>query len=136
MTRRVTPVAAAVAVLMLMWMLPRWLDGSASAAADRVDEINCNFGDDGTSLWIHYRMLDGEVAINAVSYGGSVSYGRTATARAPAIKPVDRSGAFREAHLTGLNAGQRVHYRIGSDGLDHTCRTPPTGAFRWDDIGD
>ena len=38
--------------------------------------------------------------------------------------------------MTGLSPGELVHYRIGVNGLDHTCPTPPVGDFRWDDVGD
>ena len=65
-----------------MWTVK--LAGQASPAADVVDEINCNFGDDDSTLWIHYRMLDGQPTVNTVQYGATAAYGMTATAIAPA----------------------------------------------------
>lgn len=109
----------------------------SAAAADTVDEINCNYGDGGDSLWIHYRNPDATTPEDIVFYGAETTYGQLAIAHEPAILPVDQPGSsFREAELTGLAPGQLVHYRIGAAGLDHTCGTPPTGDFRWDDVGD
>lgn len=113
------------------------LQHAAADPADSVDEINCNWGDSGDSLWIHYRNPDALTPVDTVYYGLDATYGRQANAAAPAILPVDSpSSSFREAQLTGLALGQMIHYRIGDNGLDHTCGTPPTGAFRWDDLGD
>lgn len=110
---------------------------AAALAADTVDEINCNFGDTSDSLWIHYRNPTASTSVNTVYYGRDTTYGQQVTAVKPAIVPVDKpSSSFREAKLTGLAPGQVVHYRIGATGLDHTCTTPPTGNFRWDDVGD
>ncbi|OMH25169.1 hypothetical protein BKD30_06365 [Tersicoccus phoenicis] len=99
-------------------------------AVDANDEILTNFGDTPTSMVLHWRGPDSTVA-----YGTDSSYGKTATARPPAITPVDTTGPFWQVTLDGLTPGTVYHYRIGN-GADHTFKTAPTGDFRWVDIAD
>ena len=134
LTKPLAAVALAAAALVAP---PAAASEPLDVVGDTVDEISCNYGDSGDSLWIHYRNPDALTPQDTVFYGADTTYGKLAIAVQPAIVPVDQPGSsFREAELTGLAPGQLVHYRIGAAGLDHTCGTPPTGNFRWDDIGD
>lgn len=103
----------------------------SSLAAGANDEIHSSFGDDGTQMWLYWRGPAG-----TVSYGTTSSYGQSATASAPTIKPVDNAGPFKRVNLTGLIPNTRYHYRIGATGHDSMFRTAPTGNLTWDDIGD
>ena len=60
----------------------------------------------------------------------------TATAAPSPVTPVDISGPFMEAELTGLAPASQYHYRIGRAGTTTPSRPRPTGDFTWDDIGD
>ena len=57
-------------------------------------------------------------------YGLTSQYGRTATARPPAIKPFSSGGPFWEARIEGLEQGKTYHYSIDG-GPDHTFQSLP-----------
>jgi hypothetical protein len=101
-----------------------------AAAADTADEIHYSYGGTASSVVINWRGAE-----STISYGMTAAYGFRAVGRAPAIRPVDSSGPFREAALTGLAPDTAYHYRIGH-GADHVLRTAPLGSFRWVDVGD
>jgi hypothetical protein len=108
--------------------------GATSAALDgQVDEVHYSLGPDGTSIVLHWRG-----AATTLQFGAGTGYGRTAAGVAPATRPVDDPGPFREVRLGGLLPGRTYHYRIGSSGPDRWLRTsPPTGApVHWVDVGD
>jgi len=91
---------------------------------------------------VHYTFL-GATAVSLdwrgsaqdVRYGLTTAYGSTATGTAPAWTPPSSPGPFWQAAITGLAAGTTYHYSVGG-GPDYTFHTPPTGAFRFDAIGD
>ena len=107
--------------------------GHAGAdGVDTVDEITANYGDTpGTTMWLHWRGAQTQVA-----YGVDTGYGSVATGTPPPVTPVDVAGPFYRVLLTGLTPGTVYHYRIGPTGADHQFETAPTGDFTWDDIGD
>jgi hypothetical protein len=121
--RRWCPVAVGVLVLALMPAVP-------AGAADRVDEIHYSYGDAAGSVVVDWRGAD-----TVISYGPTTAYGWRAVASAPAVRPIDSAGPFREVVLNGLAPDTAYHYRIGS-GADHVLRTAPAGSFRWVDVGD
>jgi Carbohydrate binding domain/Purple acid Phosphatase, N-terminal domain len=107
--------------------------GPAGAdGVDTVDEITANYGDTpGTTMWLHWRGAQTQVA-----YGVDTGYGSVATGTPPPVTPVDVAGPFYRVLITGLTPGTVYHYRIGSGGADHQFETAPAGDFTWDDIGD
>jgi hypothetical protein len=126
--------------------LTRWLSGGLCAALafaapfarqgparadDVVDEIHYSYGETADSVVVSWRGAE-----TLIEYGLGVEYGAQATATTSAITPVDTTGPFQEARLTGLAPDTTYHYRIGATGEDRTLRTAPTGGFRWVDVGD
>jgi hypothetical protein len=104
--------------------------GVTQARADvAVDEVHYTFTG-ATSI-----ALDWRGSTQDVRYGVTSDYGSTATGSAPQWTPVSSAGPFWQAEIGGLAAGTTYHYSIGG-GADHTFHTPPTGAFRFDAIGD
>jgi hypothetical protein len=121
-------IALAIASIGLVAQSPR----IAVATSEPNDEIHVDYGDNaGTSMWVFWHGPD-----SVLDYGLTSSYGHTATASAPPIKPVDIAGPFWRVQLTGLTPGTVYHYKIGASGIDHSFETAPTGDFVWDDIGD
>jgi uncharacterized repeat protein (TIGR01451 family) len=105
--------------------------GGLARAADTADEIHYSFGGTPDSVVFDWRGGD-----PTLYYGTDPGALQPATATAPAIRPVDNPGPFREVALTGLSPGTTYHYRIGAVGDDHTFTTTPTGNFTWVDVGD
>jgi hypothetical protein len=103
--------------------------------AGAADEVHWTFTGP-TSVSFDWRGSE-----TTVRYGLTTSYGSTATAYTPTPLPFSSSGPFHEARITGLQAGTRYHYSIGT-GADHTFRTPlPLGTtdfviYAEGDIGD
>ncbi len=73
-----------------------------------------------------------------IYYGLTSDYGLETTANASAITPVDITGPFMEARLSGLALGTTYHYKIGTDGQDYTFKTAAAddGSFKAVAIGD
>ena len=79
---------------------------------------------------VHWTMtgptsvtLDWRGSETSVRYGTTAAYGQTATAVTPTPLPFSSAGPFKEARITGLQAGTVYHYSIGT-GSDHNFRTP------------
>jgi parallel beta-helix repeat protein len=120
-----------VARALLLTVLATLLVASPAAqgASEVVDEIHYTFTG-STSVAFDWRG-----AATDIRYGTTTSYGNTATAHAPNPLPFSSAGPFQEVELSGLQAGATYHYSIGG-GVDHTFKTAPTGAFRFDVIAD
>jgi len=91
---------------------------------------------------VHYTLLsptsvafDWRGTGTDISYGITTSYTNTVTATTPDPLPFSSGGTFREAVLSGLDPNTTYQYSIGG-GPNHTFTTAPTGAFRFDVIGD
>ena len=103
--------------------------------AGAADEVHWTFTGP-TSVSFDWRGSE-----TTVRYGATTSYGQTVTGTTPSPVPFSSSGPFREAKITGLQAGTVYHYSIGT-GPDHTFRTAlPAGAtdfviYAEGDIGD
>ncbi|MFY9913412.1 MAG: PKD domain-containing protein [Nocardioidaceae bacterium] len=102
---------------------------SPAPAAVPVDEVHYTFTSD-TSVAIDWR---GDA--NDVRWGPTQAYGNNAVGKAPAWTPWSSPGPFWQLELTGLAAGATYHYSVGG-GPDYSFHTSPTGAFRFDAIGD
>ena len=102
-----------------------------AATTEPNDEIHSSIGDSADRMWLYWHGPD-----NTVQYGVDSSYGQTATAHPPAIRPKDTGQNQWQVQLTGLAPDTTYHYKIGPSGLDHTFHTTPTGDFVWADIGD
>jgi hypothetical protein len=100
------------------------------AATEPDDEIHSSLGDSSSQMWLYWHGPD-----SVVQYGLDSTYGQSATAGSPTIKPKDL-GSLWQVGLSNLAPGTTYHYRIGASGLDHTFKTAPTGDFVWTDIGD
>jgi parallel beta-helix repeat protein len=100
-----------------------------TAGARVNDEVHYTFTGP-TSVALDWRGPDAEVR-----YGTTSAYGSTVVGHTPSPAPFSSPGPFLEAQLTGLARGTTYHYSIGG-GVDRTFRTPPTGGFRFDAIGD
>lgn len=101
------------------------------ATNDSVDEIHYSFGNTSDSV-----VFDWHGQEQNIYYGPDTNYGYVGLANNSAVTPVDSAGPFREVQLTGLTPGTTYHYKIGTNGLDHTFQTNPTGDFTWADVGD
>ncbi len=127
--RRVT-LAAAIAVMATCGLgtVPSSATG-ARAQAEADDQVHYSLtGPDSVAFDWH-----GPDA--TISYGPDTSYGTTVAAVPPVVTPVDSSGPFWEARLTGLAPNATYHYRIGS-GPDGTFHTAPTGDLTFDAVAD
>src|SRR5437867_237259 len=85
---------------------------------------------------IHFTLM-GQTAVtfdwrggsDSLFYGLDANYGSFMVASPPNVMPFSSPGPFREAAITGLTENTLYHYRIGSEGVDHTFHTPiPRGA--------
>ena len=108
--------------------LALWV-GPAADAAGVVDEVHYSFTG-GTSVAIDWRGTSDDVR-----WGATTAYGSTARGSAPGWTPWSSAGPFWQLELTGLAPGATYHYSIGG-GPDMAFHTPPTGALRFDAIGD
>lgn len=97
------------------------------------DEIKYSYGDTRDQVVFSWR---GDAT--TIYYGLDQTYGQFAVATESAITPVDITGPFMEATLTGLTPGQTYHYKIGSDGSDatFTAAAADNGSFTAVAIGD
>jgi Purple acid Phosphatase, N-terminal domain len=114
-------------VLLLAGVMP----GGARAAGDTVTELHYSFGNTSDSV-----VFDWNGQEQTIYYGLTPAYGQTAVAGNSPVTPIDSPGPFRQVALTGLQPSTTYHYRIGTDGLDHTFQTLPEGDFTWADLGD
>jgi hypothetical protein len=101
--------------------------------AGTADEIKYAFGSTPDSVVFSWRGTE-----QTLYYGLDTSYGSSVTAANSAITPVDTSGPFREAVITGLQPGTTYHYKVGSTGADATFTTTPaeTTSFKVLSTGD
>ncbi len=97
--------------------------------ASTVSQVHYTFGGP-TSVTLDWRGGPGDLR-----YGPTTVYSSTAQALPPAVTPVSSVGPFWEASITGLDPATTYHYSI-SGGPDATFATPPTGAMRFDALGD
>jgi hypothetical protein len=100
------------------------------SATEVVDEIHYSYGENADEI-----VMDWHGAASVIEFGLTTEYGQQATAGLPSATPIDISGPFREAKLTGLQMSTTYHYRIGG-GPDNTFRTRPSADFTWVDVGD
>jgi hypothetical protein len=74
-----------------------------------------------TSVTFDWRGSDNVIYYGTVS--GSLTSSMTASPANP--MPTDSVGSYWECTLTGLSVNTPYYYKIGSDGIKHTFRTPP-----------
>lgn len=98
-----------------------------------IDEVKYAFGNTADSVVFSWR--GGETQLY---FGTDNTYGGSVTATPSVITPVDITGPFMEATLTGLTPGTTYHYKIGDNGTDYTFRTAPSPAdsFKAVSVGD
>lgn len=94
-----------------------------------VDEIHYAITGD-TSVVFDWRGTN-----NAIKYGPDTSYGKTVLAAKPNPNPVDNSGPFWEAKLTGLQPNTTYHYQVGN-APDSTFHTLPKGDIKISVVSD
>lgn len=121
---RARVVGPALCALLVSALLVAGIDPMTSprstAATAPVDEVTYAYGDDRTEVVVSWRGAE-----TTLSYGTGATYEWQVVATPSAITPVDISGPFQQAHLTGLTPGTTYHYRIGDDGPDRVLRTAP-----------
>ena len=98
-----------------------------------VDEVKYAYGSTKDQVVFSWRGAE-----TTLYYGLTTAYGMQATASPSAITPVDTTGPFMEATLSGLQTGTTYHYKIGSKGTDYVFTTVAgtTDSFKAVSIGD
>lgn len=111
---------AAAAVALVMTGGGAGSPAPATAATVTVDEVTYAFGNERTEVVVSWRGAE-----PTLFWGADDNYGNQVTATRSMISPVDTSGPFYEARISGLTAGTTYHYRIGASGADRVLHTAP-----------